>query len=261
MEEKKNVVKEEVKEKEVKPKKSKKKIIITIVAIVVIVLLLIAAFIGYHYSQLKILTEEVNKLSTTEYINADGTVKEDASVDMEIKTKGSYAIVEKTLKDYMNETIEVVKESSDVEKAISDLSGISSIDQIAYDAPDFTETKQKIADARQKTLEYFNKLKEKSNKDNLLNAIDDKNVGDYYKELYKRLAIDEESSQNLDSALSELESQEEIIEGVFDYFSNIINYLSDNKDAWVIEDGQVLFYNQAKLNEYNTIVMQMPKLY
>ena len=214
-----------------------------------------------HYSQLKILTEEVNKLSTTEYINADGTVKEDASVDMEIKTKGSYAIVEKTLKDYMNETIEVVKESSDVEKAISDLSGISSIEQISYDAPDFTETKQKISDARQKTLEYFNKLKEKSNKDNLLNAIDDKNVGDYYKELYKRLAIDEESSQNLDSALSELESQEEIIEGVLDYFSNIINFLSDNKDAWVIEDGQVLFYNQAKLNEYNTIVMQMPKLY
>ena len=261
MEEKKNVVKEEVKEKEVKPKKSKKKIIITIVAVVVIVLLLIAVFIGYHYSQLKILTEEVNKLSTTEYINADGTVKEDASVDMEIKTKGSYAIVEKTLKDYMNETIEVVKESSDVEKAISDLSGISSIEQISYDAPDFTETKQKISDARQKTLEYFNKLKEKSNKDNLLNAIDDKNVGDYYKELYKRLAIDEESSQNLDSALSELESQEEIIEGVFDYFSNIINFLSDNKDAWVIENGQVLFYNQAKLNEYNTIVMQMPKLY
>lgn len=256
-----NVVKEESKDKEVKPKKSKKKIIITIVAIVVIVLLLIAAFIGYHYSQLKILTEEVNKLSTTEYINADGTVKEDASVDMEIKTKGSYAIVEKTLKDYMNETIEVVKESSDVEKAISDLSGISSIEQISYDAPDFTETKQKISDARQKTLEYFNKLKEKSNKDNLLNAIDDKNVGDYYKELYKRLAIDEESSQNLDSALSELESQEEIIEGVFDYFSNIINFLSDNKDAWVIENGQVLFYNQAKLNEYNTIVMQMPKLY
>lgn len=256
-----NVVKEESKDKEVKPKKSKKKIIITIVAIVVIVLLLIAAFIGYHYSQLKILTEEVNKLSTTEYINADGTVKEDASVDMEIKTKGSYAIVEKTLKDYMNETIEVVKESSDVEKAISDLSGISSIEQISYDAPDFTETKQKISDARQKTLEYFNKLKEKSNKDNLLNAIDDKNVGDYYKELYKRLAIDEESSQNLDSALSELESQEEIIEGVLDYFSNIINFLSDNKDAWVIENGQVLFYNQAKLNEYNTIVMQMPKLY
>lgn len=256
-----NVVKEESKDKEVKPKKSKKKIIITIVAIVVIVLLLIAAFIGYHYSQLKILTEEVNKLSTTEYINADGTVKEDALVDMEIKTKGSYAIVEKTLKDYMNETIEVVKESSDVEKAISDLSGISSIEQISYDAPDFTETKQKISDARQKTLEYFNKLKEKSNKDNLLNAIDDKNVGDYYKELYKRLAIDEESSQNLDSALSELESQEEIIEGVFDYFSNIINFLSDNKDAWVIENGQVLFYNQAKLNEYNTIVMQMPKLY
>lgn len=256
-----NVVKEESKDKEVKPKKSKKKIIITIVAIVVIVLLLIAAFIGYHYSQLKVLTEEVNKLSTTEYINADGTVKEDASVDMEIKTKGSYAIVEKTLKDYMNETIEVVKESSDVEKAISDLSGISSIEQISYDAPDFTETKQKISDARQKTLEYFNKLKEKSNKDNLLNAIDDKNVGDYYKELYKRLAIDEESSQNLDSALSELESQEEIIEGVLDYFSNIINFLSDNKDAWVIENGQVLFYNQAKLNEYNTIVMQMPKLY
>ena len=57
-----NVVKEESKDKEVKPKKSKKKIIITIVAIVVIVLLLIAAFIGYHYSQLKVLTEEVNKL-------------------------------------------------------------------------------------------------------------------------------------------------------------------------------------------------------
>ena len=260
MEEKKNVVKEEVKEKEVKPKKSKKKIIITIVAIVVIVLLLIAAFIGYHYSQLKILTEEVNKLSTTEYINADGTVKEDASVDMEIKTKGSYAIVEKTLKDYMNETIEVVKESSDVEKAISDLSGISSIDQIAYDAPDFTETKQKISDAKQKILDYFNKLKEKSNKENLLNAINDKDVGNYYKELYKTLALDEESEQSLDSALTELESQEGAIESVFDYFSNMINFLSDNKNVWKIEDGQLLFYDQEKLNEYNSLILNMPQI-
>lgn len=120
---------------------------------IVIILALIAAFLGYHYTQVKILTEEVNKISTTEYVNDD------------------------------------------------------------------------------------------------------------YKELYKTLAIDEESSQNLDTALSDLESQEEIIKSAFDYFSSIINFLSDNKDAWIIENGQILFYSQTKLDEYNEIVMNMPQIY
>lgn len=265
MEEKKNVQnnnvkeKKEKREKNVKTKKSKKKIIIAVI-IVVVILALIAAFILYHYSQLRTLTDEINKVSSIEFVNEDGSIKQDASIDMNIKTKGKYAIVEKTLKDYMNDTIKVAKESEDVEQAINDLMLISSIDKIAYDAPDFTETKQKISDAKQKILDYFNKLKEKSNKENLLNAINDKDVGNYYKELYKTLALDEESEQSLDSALTELESQEGAIESVFDYFSNMINFLSDNKNVWKIEDGQLLFYDQEKLNEYNSLILNMPQI-
>ena len=93
---------EKINEKVVK--KSKKKVVITIVLIIVIILLVAGGFIFYHGNQTGKLIAEVNKMSEVQMMNEDGSLVENP-IDMEIKTTGSYAVVEKTFKDYMNEII------------------------------------------------------------------------------------------------------------------------------------------------------------
>ena len=89
---------ENVEKKEAK--KSKKKVIITVVVIVILILLVVGGFVFYHGNQIGKLIAEVNKLAEIEMINEDGTLKEEP-IDMQIKTNGSYAVVEKTFKNYI----------------------------------------------------------------------------------------------------------------------------------------------------------------
>ncbi len=244
---------EKVEKKEAK--KSKKKVIITVVVIVVLILLVAGGFIFYHGNQTGKLIAEVNKLSEIQMTNEDGTLVEEP-IDMEIKTTGSYAIVEKTLKDYMNEMVVATKDLSnslDEEKIMN----LVSIENIEEDGPDFTNSKAEIATMRQAITDYITKMDEYADEDNLLSQIDNKDVGEYYKELYKQLAIDEESSEGLKTSMEDLKTAQEEAKTALDDLESIFNFLSENKDEWQIEDGQIVFTTQSAYDEYTSLMSSL----
>ena len=244
---------EKVEKKEAK--KSKKKVIITVVVIVVLILLVAGGFIFYHGNQTGKLIAEVNKLSEIQMTNEDGTLVEEP-IDMEIKTTGSYAIVEKTLKDYMNEMVVATKDLSnslDEEKIMN----LVSIENIEEDGPDFTNSKAEIATMRQAITDYITKMDEYADEDNLLSQIDNKDVGEYYKELYKQLAIDEESSEGLKTSMEDLKTAQEEAKTALDDLESIFNFLSDNKDEWQIEDEQIVFTTQSAYDEYTSLMSSL----
>ena len=113
----------------------KKKIIL----IVVILLLIAGGTIAYLYmtdmKQEEILIQEVNKISELDLSSDD--------VDMDIKTKGDYAIVEKAIKDYINEYSNITKATINImnDEKIED---ILSIENYKKDGPDFVETKKYV---------------------------------------------------------------------------------------------------------------------
>lgn len=186
-----NVGNEKVKRQEGK-KKSKKGVKIALVILLIVAVIVIGGFLffNYHKQQLEILAQEMNKITGIEISNSDGNVNEDAKIDMEIKSKGNYAVVEQTFKDYLNETLELsqdvynIYDSEKIEKILS-------IENMKEDGPDFTKTKDTIAQMKGNSDNYINKFVELCNEQNLLGAIDDKPVNDYYKEIYKNLMVDE----------------------------------------------------------------------
>ena len=198
---------EKVEKKEVK--KSKKKVIITVVVILVLILLVAGGFIFYHGNQTGKLIAEVNKLSEIQMTNADGTLVEEP-IDMEIKTTGSYAVVEETFKNYMNEIV--------------------------------TDTQALVDALDQETL---------------LSRIDDKDIGEYYKELYRQLATDEESGVSLKDAIDDLKTNEEEAVQALNDLESIFNFLSDNKAEWQIEDGQIVFITQSAYDEYINLMTSL----
>lgn len=244
---------ENVEKKEAK--KSKKKVIITVVVIVILILLVVGGFVFYHGNQIGKLIAEVNKLAEIEMINEDGTLKEEP-IDMQIKTNGSYAVVEKTFKNYMNEIVTDTQElvnTLDQEKIMN----LVSIDNMKEDGPDFTKSKEEITTMKNAISSYVTKMETLANEENLLSKIDDKDVGEYYKELYRQLAIDEESGANLKDAIDELKTNEEVAVQALNDLESIFNFLSDNKDEWQIEEEQIVFTTQSAYNEYTSLMSSL----
>ena len=244
---------EKVEKKEVK--KSKKKVIITVVVILVLILLVAGGFIFYHGNQTGKLIAEVNKLSEIQMTNADGTLVEEP-IDMKIKTTGSYAVVEETFKNYMNEIVtdtQALVDDLDQEKIMN----LVSIDNMKEDGPDFINSKEEITTMRDAISNYVAKMESLANEETLLSRIDDKDIGEYYKELYRQLATDEESGVSLKDAIDDLKTNEEEAVQALNDLESIFNFLSDNKAEWQIEDGQIVFITQSAYDEYINLMTSL----
>lgn len=229
-------------------KKSKKWIIWLIIAIIVIVVA-IGGFIAFHMGQLGQLTSEMVNLSKIDTSNI-----ENISIDMDIKTKGGYAVIEETMKQYINDLYALVQEGESLIDT-KELQDIGSIENIKEDGPDFVKTKAKIEETKEKVKKYVEDLKQKADTNNMISAIDDKKVGSYYKELYKELIRQNSSNVDLNSAVEELENAEELVMKRLDKVSEIINFLSENKASWQIQNDKLLFKDMTKLTQYNRLVL------
>ena len=242
-------------EKEKVAKKGSKKIVLIIIAIIVLIFLLVAGFIFYHGNQTGKLISEVNKIAEMQMMNEDGSMVENP-IDMEIKTTGSYAVIEKTFKDYVSE---VVNSTKDLAEALDEekIMNLVSIENMQQDGPDFVNSKQEVENMKQAIEEYITKFQEYANEDNLLSKIDDKDVSDYYKELYKTLAVDEDMETSLEDTVQQLNTAGEEAKQALDDLNSIFNFLSENKDDWQIEDGQIVFNTESSYEEYNSLMSSL----
>lgn len=199
--------------------------------------------------QLGKLTSEMVNLSKIDTSNI-----ENINIDMDIKTKGGYAVIEETMKQYINDLYAVVQEGETLIDT-KELQKIGSIENIKEDGPDFLKTKAKIEETKEKVKKYVEDLKQKADINNMISAIDNKKVGNYYKELYKELIRQNSSNVDLSSAVEELENAEELVMKRLDKVGEIINFLSENKASWQIQNDKLLFKDMTKLTQYNRLVL------
>lgn len=231
--------------------KNKKVLIGVIVAVVVVVIALVGGFIYNQQNKIKqenILNEEAEKLAKLDLTKDD--------IDMDIKTKGKYAIVEKTMKDYMKETQTVMTELIDLFNN-SDLDKTLSSENLSKDAPEFVETKEKLASLKTKLNEYSEKCDQLLTTENIENAINDKGVNKYYKELYVNLMLDDETKESIEKDKTELKNSIEEVNKAIEGLEKIVNFLTENKDEWTVTDGRIQFKSITKYKEYYQIVNEL----
>lgn len=231
--------------------KNKKVLIGVIVAVVVVVIALVGGFIYNQQNKIKqenILNEEAEKLAKLDLTKDD--------IDMDIKTKRKYAIVEKTMKDYMKETQTVMTELIDLFNN-SDLDKTLSSENLSKDAPEFVETKEKLASLKTKLNEYSEKCDQLLTTENIENAINDKGVNKYYKELYVNLMLDDETKESIEKDKTELKNSIEEVNKAIEGLEKIVNFLTENKDEWTVTDGRIQFKSITKYKEYYQIVNEL----
>lgn len=236
-------------------KKSKKKIIIPIVIIVILILIAIGSFVYYHATQIGKLITEVNRISSLELVDVGGNVT-DEPIGMELKTKGSYAVVEETLKDYLNDVLEETKNLTQIfneDKMVK----LTSFDTIKEDGPDFIKTKEEIANLRETANDYLEKMESFSSEDYMFSKIEVKDISNYYKELYKNLITDEMSNDSMEKAMEELKSAKEDVDVVLNELESIFDFLSENKNKWEIEGEQIIFTDESVYREYTNLMASL----
>ena len=173
-----------------------------------------------------------------------------------IKTRGGYAVVEKAIKEYLdNDAVSLQK----VLVIMNDkkISRLLSYDNYKNDGPEFKNS-----------LNYITTNKEVFNKeiDSLINNLDEKNIkkyirtktkNKYYINLYDELMLSSKFTKEFNNTKSMLENTKTHVNNIFDTSSEVLNFLVLYKDDWVLEDNQIKFRKQEQYNYYMELVSKV----
>ena len=231
----------------------KKAIIGVVIAIVLVAVVGIGVLVVNDFRQEDILRQEMlefENLTRAENIDLD-------QIDQrirELKTTGDYGVLEKAMKDYLADVVNV---SVDIANILNDERIVNALTPENYqeDGPDFVQTKQFLEEAKTNLEQYKSEVLQLLTNEGAMSYIENKNLDDYYIDLYKEIALSEDTALEEDNA--EIEASLEEATRILDIESQVINLLSENQNSWEIDEDTIVFNNATLQNQYNDLVGQI----
>lgn len=231
----------------------KKVIIGVIIAIVLVAVIGIGMLVVNDFRQEDILRQEMlefENLTRAENIDLD-------QIDQkirEIKTTGDYGVLEKAMKDYL---ADVVNASVSIANVLNDERIVNALTPENYveDGPDFVQTKQFLEEAKGEIEQYKEEVLTLLTNEGAMSYIENKNLDQYYIDLYKEIALSEDTAIEENNA--ELETSLDEATRILDAETQIINFLSENKDGWEMQGENIVFNSQTLQDQYNEYISQI----
>lgn len=224
---------------------NKKKKIAIIVSIIAIVIVVIFGYFVYDAAkQNQILNDEMEKL-----VDAD-LLKDE--IDMDIKAKGDYGVVEETIKTYLNDYAKLAKNVTK-EMGDSKYTEVLTVTNIKKDSPDFKESEKTIASLKE-IINQMNQIIDMTSKDTIMKAIKDKKLDSSYNDLYEEIMFDKGTMSELTAVKTQLSSANKSLEKMANTYTEAIKFLKDNKGKWQISGNQLYFDTTSLASEYNKII-------
>ena len=231
----------------------KKAIIGVIIAIVLVAIVGIGILVVNDFKQEDILRQEMlefENLTRVENIDLD-------QIDQrirELKTTGDYGVLEKAMKDYLADVVNATVSIADVlndERIINALTPENYVE----DGPDFVQTKQFLEEAKGKIEQYKTEVLTLLTNEGAMSYIENKNLDQYYIDLYKEIALSEDTAIEENSA--EIETSLDEVARILDIETQVINLLSENKSGWEVQGENIVFNSEELQNQYDELVSQI----
>ena len=173
-----------------------------------------------------------------------------------IKTRGEYAIVEETIKEYLDDSASLLQDCLSVTKD-SRFTKALSVDNYVADGPNFVNT-----------LDYFTRtqLKFNNNMDVLMNRLDDSTIREYidhkvfhsyYEELYQELMGSSPMKEDFSLVEDYLIQTRTSINHKMDVSIQILNFLKDHPNDWKVENQEIQFTDTELYNQYNLLIQDL----
>ena len=227
----------------------KKKILITIGVLILLIAILVAIFVVKDLRQEKTLRDEIasiQELAGSEQMDA---VNEKLG---HIVTTGDYAKVEKAVKNYMADNF---NNAITIAEVLSDevLTSALTAENYASDGPDFVKTKLLLSDLQKRLTKAKEEQKRLSTNETVMSYLKDKEDS-YYVDLYKEIIGEEESAS--EDAIEIEQSIDEVLDMVA-VEQSVIDFLSENKGQWTVQDGIIAFSDEALNVQYNQLLLEL----
>ena len=231
-----------------------------IIIAIVIIVLIIVAIIGFPV--IKDLKQEKNlEAELDELLSSMDTypLKYD---ELETKlnrtiTTGSYKEVENSVKAYIGNFISSIKSLDGLFNS-DDIINAVSAENYKTDGPDFVKTKKNLSTASEELDKISEDLIAFFTEEKAMSFIKDKNLDDYYIDLYKKYTVvDNESSSEIADTKKELTDSLNDFKKLINQEQEIIDFLVKNKRSWKIENDEIVFYSQTLVDKYNSLINEI----
>lgn len=229
-------------------RKLKRNVIIAIIAIVVVIIAVISYMVFKDLKQEDILREEITTLSNTDITKDRYNTK--------IKTSGDYAIVEETIKDYLDEyavTLQRILKIMDDKQ----LTNMLSAENYQKDGPEFTNSKQFLNETKESFNKDLETLTKMTSSKAIMKKIEEKNLDNYYNQLYKELMLNGIAEEDFDASQNGLQEASDKINNILNIEIQVIDLLVANNGKWSIQDSKIVFQDTNTLNQYNELIKQV----
>lgn len=225
-----------------------KKLFISILSISIFVILTIIYLTIQNIIMQRKLSNEVEKLTSMDIMTDRYEVK--------VSTRGDYAKVEKAIKQYLkdySESFQMVINILNDEK----LKKVLSAKNYKEDGPEFITTSSYLEKTQKDFNDNMNKLIKLTKKNEIIKYIEKENLDDYYVNLYREYMLDEGLETNIKNSQLQLEATTKSINNLINVDIEVINFLKESKDNWIIEEEKIVFYKQELLNKYNELISKV----
>lgn len=230
-------------------KKSKKIIIISIIVIIALAVIAGGIFVFERMKQEALLIGEANTVAQLNILEEE--------IDMSIKTKGDYAVVEKAMKEYIRDVANDMKNIVAI-YSNEEIINFLDVENIKKDGPKFTDSLAKIATAKQEANTYSQKITTALQEESMMNKIKEQNVSKYYVELFEKVMYGQDGTkEELEKAGEEIRVAQESYSTLLGYIEETLLFLRDHSSSWKLQGSQILFYNQKDLDEYQAILKKI----
>ena len=226
-------------------KVKKKTIMMILVVVAILILVACGGYFGYQKYQEYLLSRETDKIGNLDILND--------KVDTKIYTSGDYAIVEKTMKDYISDYGKV---SQQVITLVDDdtLKNLLTVERIERDGKEFNETLTYLNQKKTDIETVMNQMIAMTSDQEIMNAIKKTNVPVSYQNLYRKMMLDSDIAGALKQEQNDLiDTREKTIAFIDDYIK-IFEFLKANDSSYMVSNGQILFQNESLYQQYQTLV-------
>lgn len=229
-------------------KKSKKKILIILAIIVAAIVFIIGYGVVKDLNQEKRLKAELDylyKITNQEKYNESEIEK----VLNRTISKGDYKKVEIAYKKYTKDCFTII---TDIMSVLDDeyLTEVLSAKNYQEDGKEFIKSKKFLQTSRETLQNSMIKYNDYLTEEKAMSYLD-KDLDQYYIDFYKdELVGNLESNDEDEELFSSLNSIIDLINAEED----VIDFLIENKDAWVIEDNSIVFNTDSLVTEYNLLL-------
>ena len=214
---------------------------------------LVVLFVGYlsigYVFQEFLLKREISSLTKLDISKDDFNRK--------LVTTGNYRVVEKTIKDYLNQYSNNIK---NVNILVTDESftKLLTYDHMSQDG-DYSNSLTTIDDVKSKFNVYIDQMIDMCSVESIKKPILETNVETYYVTLYEKLMLDDSISTKLRFNVEYLEKYKKEMNSKFDTCTDLFNYLRDHSEDVEYKDGEIKLRTEDMIKEYNSYMDKINK--